>query len=143
LAVPSFTVNRFENGEWTDPDEVWQFGEEVILFNPIDRSVEPFFATFLGPMVEGTFETTIPQGLSMQTSRIPEKGRLTSDFGLEAGPGDRVWLSHYRDGLQEYEFLPDGEWSPEEPVLNLGQSFFILTGEPVHWIRSYFVNAAR
>jgi hypothetical protein len=130
------TLNRYENGQWTDPEQRWEVGEGVVLLNPSEDGIR---LTFTGGIPQGEIKTPIPRGLSLQGSKVPQSGGLTSDLRLAAGPGDQVFLWNGKS-FSEFRSLPGGEWFPREPVLFVGQSFFIFAHEPLNWDREFAVN---
>ena len=98
--------------------------------------------TFVGEVPQGTLNTTVPLGLSIRSSQVPQAGALTSVLGYPAADGDRVFQFDNTTGNYKVNtflgFL--NSWDPQEPNLAVGESFFIQSGVTKTWTRTFSVN---
>ena len=122
--------NRVVSGRWLRPEEELEPGEGVILFNPTSESMTRCFA---GNVILERQSVTLAAGFSIRSSFLPLSGRLETDLGFPAAPGDAIHL--YDRAAQNYvihERGPDG-WQPAPPVLNAGESFWVAMHSSATW----------
>lgn len=131
-----FSTNRFSSGVWTNPDQRLESGEGAILFNPSGRA---FKGTFWGEIPVGNLLNQVPKGLSLKCSLVPQIGGVTSTLGLRLAPFDNLYLWKSNQ-FEIYTFLADDTWFPAEPVISIGESFFIRANQPVNWTRSFTIH---
>jgi hypothetical protein len=135
-----------------DPNDGWlpntslRPGEGGFLFNPTTASIT---VTLIGEVLQGHLTKTIPSGVSIRSSMVPQAGGVTSllGFGPEDGltQGDR--LDRYNNGFYDiYAFL-SGSWyrtDPPpttllEPQPAVGESFWLNVSGPRNWKRNFSV----
>ena len=131
-----FSTNTFTSGAWTNPDETLGPGEGAVIFNPTTKRIT---ATFTGELPQGSLRNTIPAGLSLKSSLVPQSGRISTDLGLNLSPFDNVY--QWRTNRYEvFTFLPDGTWIPSEPMVSVAQALFIRANLEVAWVRTFKIN---
>ena len=73
---------------------------------------------------------------------VPQAGLLTTDLNLTGEPGDTVFK--FAGGYSAFTFDPDDlVWYPNEPSVNVGESFFLLksaTATQTAWVRNFTVQ---
>jgi hypothetical protein len=151
-------VFRFNSGTgFTDPETFfgpglgWDPGTMDLppgegFFISLDpASPNPTTITFVGEVPQGTLTTSIEPGYNLKASAVPQEGALTGVLGLTPVAGDQVFLwdtANQRYG-DPYTFfpLPDG-WDPSDPVVPVGQGFFIFnaSGSAYNWSRTFTVQ---
>jgi hypothetical protein len=81
--------------------------------------------TFVGLVQEGSFSIpTTPGQFQLVSSEIPKTGGLQTGLGFTPNRRDIIetWNG---SGFNSYQFVGSpGQWSPSEPVIKVGQSFF-------------------
>jgi hypothetical protein len=99
--------------------------------------------TFVGEITEGAKSNELPVGWSMKSSMIPQGGALVTALGFPVADGDGVFtyntsktppgydISNYLDGLG---------WDNGEPVLAVGQAFFLNKATAATWTRDFTVG---
>jgi hypothetical protein len=127
-------------GEW-DNDFTLSPGEGAFVSNPTAGDVT---VTFVGEIVEGAKVNPLPAGWSMKSSMIPQGGALVSALGFPVADGDGVFtyntsktppgydISNYDAGL--------GDWDAGEPVIGVGQAFFLNKAAAGSWDRNFTVS---
>jgi len=128
------------------PDTSLLPGEGGFLFNP---TTEPIAVTFIGEVLQGHLAKTIPTGVSIRSSMVPQAGGVTSllGFGPEDGlaQGDRI--DRYSNGLYDNYAYLTGSWyrtNPPpsillEPQLAVGEAFWLYMNGPRIWKRDFQV----
>jgi len=122
-------------------------GEGVFVKNntTTDQTV-----TFVGEVPQGNLANPFPKGLSIRASQVPQDGKLTTDLGFPAKPGDQV--SKFDATTQKfvgpYTFDDlvgaNGSWTlggvANEPSLVVGESVFLRASAAGTWSRTFNVN---
>lgn len=131
-----FSTNRLNGGVWTNPDQTLEPGEGFVVYNPSGRQ---FAAIFQGELLTGDLVINVPDGLSIKSSKVPQRGGITSALGLQLRPFDNVyrWKGNR---FEVYTFLPSGSWMPSEPDINVGEAFFIRANQQIRWTRAFTIN---
>jgi hypothetical protein len=114
-------------------------GEGVFVRNP---QATDLTVTFVGEITAGTKSIGVPQGFSMRSSIIPEEGALVTDLGWPQADGDTVYM--FDAGKQDYDIFSYlalfTAWSPSEPVLGVGDAFFVNKPAASTWTREFIVG---
>ncbi|MBM3832182.1 MAG: hypothetical protein FJ403_02675 [Verrucomicrobia bacterium] len=126
-----FITNSAAGGIWKNPDEKLEPGEGAIVFNPGSRT---FTANFRGELLQGDLVNRIPAGLSIKGSLVPQSGPITSGLQLQLSPFDNLY-QWKTNRYEVYTYLPNGTWSPSEPLIRLGESFIIRANQSATWSR--------
>jgi hypothetical protein len=130
------SVNVFENGTWTDPNQTLAPGEGAIFYNPS----QSFTLTFVGGVLQGTLMNYVPAGLSIRSAMIPQAGPLTSTLGYQPSPGDTVWRIN-TGALKQYVYTDENTWTPSEPQFSTSESFLINAKKSSVWTRYFDLSA--
>jgi len=117
-------------------------GEGVFVKNP---TTAPFTITFVGEVSQNTGATplshSIPKGLSIQSSQVPQAGTAT-DLGLVGAADDTIYqFDSTAQNYKIYSYDGDvGAWSPTLVPLKVGEAFFFKSTLGGTWTRSFTVN---
>jgi len=149
--VPGSQFFKFANGGFTaytfdDVDLAWvpngnvslAPGEGGFFVSPVASTL-----TFVGEVRQGSLTNTLPRNTKViRASIVPQAGKITTDLGLPAEPGDQTFF--YANGFTSYTFDDvDLAWVPSEPTAAVGQGFF-YTKNPAatqtNWIRNFTVQ---
>ena len=121
-------------------------GEGGFLFNPTAGSIT---VAFIGEVLQGHLTKTIPSGVSIRSSMVPQVGGITSllGFGPEDGlaRGDR--LDRYNNGVYDKYAYLSGSWyrtNPPpttllEPQPAIGEAFWLNVTGTRNWKRNFSV----
>ena len=135
FASGGFTTNTLVTDatgglSWTDPQQALAPGGGAFLLSPTNQ---PVLVTFVGQVPLGAVTNVIPAGLSLVSGLQGVQGRLHTDMGLMLAPFDNVYW--WEGGKYVvYTQLPDGTWYPAEPVIGLGEAFFIDAAQGTNWV---------
>jgi hypothetical protein len=113
-------------------------GEGGFFISPVNTTL-----TFVGEVMQGSLTNTLPAGTKvMRTSIVPQAGRIITDLGLPAEPGDQAFF--FAGGFSAYTFDDiDNAWLPIEPTNQVGGAFFytkVASGTQTKWIRNFTVQ---
>jgi hypothetical protein len=102
--------------------------------------------TLAGTVMQGNLATPYVGGYNIIASQIPQGGRLQTDLGYTPNSGDAIYRWNPTNQtyiLPAYNYLKKGGWQAPngEPVMNVGESFFLQTGGGVSgsWTRNFTV----
>lgn len=131
------TRNSFSNGKWSNPGDTLVPGEGAIILNP---SFDFKKVSMVGEVQQGDLSLPIPAGFSVRSSIVPVPGQLDADLLFPAADDDVVHLFD-RDRQQYviYSFK-ESKWSPEPPVLAVGESFWVGKTFGGNWNRTLVLN---
>ena len=127
-------------GEWGLPNDTLVPGQGAFIRN---TSAASFPITFVGEVSQGTtppLSHAIPAGLSIQSSEVPQSGKVATELGFPAADGDTIYQYDNASGAYIIHALDLGEWSAGEPVPKVGESFFVRKVDSKAWTRSFSVN---
>jgi hypothetical protein len=132
----TFASSTFFLGAWSDSTFTLNPGEGGIV-----QSSTPFTNTFVGEVMQGSLTNPYPAGFSIRASQVPQAGGLTSVLGYQpVTDGDTVY--QFNSTSQGYVistwFL--GAWSPSEPTVGVGESFWLQTAAAGNWVRTFTVQ---
>jgi len=133
-----FAAIGFEFGEWGTPTATVKPGEGWFIQN---NGAGPLTVTLVGEVPQGTLQTGLLKGLNLISSQVPQGGKLVADLKYPAAEGDVVY--QYSTATQKYldpngfEF---GEWGKGEPVIGVGEGFFVNKVAATSWDRTFSVN---
>jgi hypothetical protein len=123
--------NSFSLGEWDDPAMTLHPGEGVVVRN---QSGAPLSIAFAGEVLPA-FHNRVPGQLSIRSSATPDSGLLTSVLNyIPFGAGGQVF--RMVNGVYAAYTWDGGSWSPEEPVIEVGEAFWCRNPvNPLTWFR--------
>ncbi len=120
-------------GNWANPGMTFAPGEGLLI-----RSGGPLVVTFVGEVLQGYNANPVPNRTSVRSSIVPQAGRVTTDLLLPVIQGDRVQRMLGGTNVT-YTFTVPGGWSPSEPSIELGESFFSIKAVGFFWSRNFLV----
>jgi hypothetical protein len=134
----SDTVPSYIDGFGWFPDGVLAPGEGAFILLPSAATL-----TFIGEVPQGDLSHPVAAGYSIQASEVPQAGQLTTQLNFPAADGDQVF--RFDSANQTYftevpSFIDGFGWFPTEPVIAVGESFFVLKGAAATWTRTFSVN---
>lgn len=123
------------DGEWTpDGNATLNPGEGAFIRNVTGS---PLTLTFVGEVMQGSLTNPLPAGFSIRSSMVPQAGLVTTTLGLPAADFDELYT--FSGGYSGY--LYDGEWTPNEPNIAVGQAFWVRkVGGAANWVRNFTVQ---
>jgi len=153
-SVPDGTsVFKFKNGLFEGPETYfggWDPGTAVLapgegFFLVLDNATapNPTTLTFVGEVPQGALTNNIPNGYALVSSIVPQAGTLQTQLGLNPAADSSVFTWNVTSQLYNdvFSYFGGGAWDPAEPVLSVGQGFFILNpGTAYGWGRNFSVN---
>jgi len=131
------SMNKLEHGKWANPGETLGPGEGAIFFNPTSDYKS---LSFVGEVEQGDFSTPVPGGFTIQSSSIPQAGRLDTELGFPIDEGDVIHL--FDRDRQSYVLYPyqNHAWGSEPPIVSVGESFWVAKKSARNWIRNFYVE---
>ncbi len=135
LVGSQFIPNRFDGGNWDQPDQTFERGEGIFVYCPVDSHT----VTFVGAVASGPSTNSIPEAISAKGVPTLRKGKLTTDLGLKLAPFSQLYL-YKSNSFQVYTFMPGERWAPTEPSVELADGFLIATSTATNWIVNLTVN---
>jgi hypothetical protein len=132
-----FSINTLDLGEWGNPNDTLIPGEGAFISNP---SAASFPITFVGEVSQGSLSHSVPKNLSIQSSEVPQSGKVATDLGFPASDGDTIYQYDNASKAYVIHVLDLGEWSGGEPVPKVGESFFVRKVDTKPWTRTFSVN---
>jgi len=133
----SFSINTLDLGEWGNPNDTLVPGEGAFISN---ASAASFPVTFVGEVKQGSLSHSVPKNLSIQSSEVPQSGKVATDLGYPASDGDTIYQYDNASKAYVIHVLDLGEWSGGEPVPKVGESFFVRKVDTKPWTRTFSVN---
>lgn len=116
-------------GTWS-PDLTLVPGEGAFINLGADTTL-----TWVGEVMQGSLTNSIPTGLSIKSSQVPQSDTL-ANLQFPAAIGDTVY--YYRSGAYVSSVF-FGAWAPDlTPAV--GEAFWVSTGTAKDWTRNFSVN---
>lgn len=116
-----WACNSFSLGRWSDPGMTLHPGEGIVFKN---NGTEPLVLSFVGE-VNQSFYNRVPLQLSIRSSAIPQGGPITALLQCTPfGEGGQIFRMTGADGRYTVYTREQDGWSPEEPVLEVGEAFW-------------------
>jgi hypothetical protein len=125
-----FRADNYLHG-WSDPKVVLAPGEGWFCKNPRQQAL---VVRIEGEAVDGT--NRLPAGFSVCSSIVPQVGTLTTVLDFPAQDGDAVFVFNPTDGSYSASSFTSNSWSPSEPIIGIGQSFWVRKAGAIDWVRS-------
>lgn len=135
-----FDIATFFFGAWDHPEYTLNVGEGAFI-----SPAGPFTLTFVGEVLQGNLTNPVPSNFSIRSSQVPQAGTVGA-LGLTVNDFDTLyqWDTATQSYLIWTYFF--GGWGdpvpgpPTEPTVAVGESFFLSTGTPYNWTRTFSVN---
>jgi hypothetical protein len=144
LVPAGFDLSTYTEGIGWEPNPATaiELGKGGYLLNP---TASPMVITFVGDVAQnsnqgGSVVNAVGSAFTIQSSKVPQTGLITTDLGLTALDGDQLYTLANPGGFSLYSFTEGIGWEPTEPIINVGQSFFYNTATARNWTRSFNVN---
>ena len=147
LSVFTYENGSFNIRTWDDPADDWSTngialapGTGFFVRNLEDTNIT---IKFVGTVPQGTLNNSLAAGFNLEGSIVPEAGRLDTDLGLPAEPGDRVFKYNPATGTYQittFEMDDAGNlgWTnPSAAVMDVAEGFFIFTPDAKTWTRNF------
>lgn len=100
---------------------------------------------FVGEVMQGNLTNTIPPGLQIVSSQVPQTGTPTSLSLTNVGNGGGILK--FNTTIQDYDQFTyiggawfNGDGDPAEPTINVGEAVFVNFASTHQWIRTFSVN---
>jgi hypothetical protein len=132
-----FFVNEFAFGGWTAGGNTVDPGEGVFVRNPTATDLK---ITFVGEVPQGTLTTPITSGLNLVSSKVPQAGTLQTALQYPAADGDFIFKWNVANQAYDTFEFAFGTWSPAQPEIGVGESFFARAANGATWTRTFSVN---
>jgi len=142
-----YTMRQYVDGAWEGDEDGMTLnpGEGAFVWLPTVYSKR-----FLGE-VPGLAQVSIPNGTSILSSPLPERGPLNlappGGLGFPLRNGDVIFQWSCSRGTYRFNQYVDGMWEGDDagapPVVEIGEAFFLIrTGGsfPGTWTRSFSVG---
>jgi hypothetical protein len=144
--APSLTkIIRFVGGAYAtsvfDPDDGWtpnvplNPGEGAFIQVPAGPN---YVKTYVGEVILNS-TNNVPAGFSIRGSVIPQTGLVQTDLLYPAVNLDKV-IKWTGVAYQTFVLDPDDGWTPSQPTIQVGESFFAQKGVSANWIRNFSVG---
>jgi hypothetical protein len=106
-----------------------------------NNGTAPLTITLVGEVPQGALTISLVAGLNLVASKVPQEGGLVAALGYTPVEGDIVFqwdtaTQKYKDP-NAFEF---GAWGAGDPVLKVGEGFFLQKGAAGSWTRNFSVN---
>jgi hypothetical protein len=130
---------------WSNPNLNLAPGLGYYIYNPSNFVVN---ITYVGTVLQGNLTNMVigtTGQYSMLGSMVPVASPLQTGLGYQPSPGDivEIWNQALSGGLgnfNSYGFSAKSHtWSPSEPVIQVGQGFFLYTTNTSATINTNFV----
>lgn len=141
-------VFLFQNGQWVSSSFISALGGWTETLNlPVGvgfffnhAGSEAVTVTFVGEVLQGdNTNKTVPEGLSIQGSLVPQEGELTTDLQFPGADGDVVY-SWVNGAWITASFVGAlGGWT-DEPSLTVGGAVFVDKSAEAEWDRDFTIN---
>ena len=132
-----YTFDEFDLSWNPAPVVTLNPGEGGFIRNP---DASPMTITFVGEVLQGSLTNNLPAGYAIRSSKVPQAGPVTSTLGLQPDASDTLYKYVPGSGYSIYTFDEfDLSWTPSEPSLNVGESFFSFKGAGKDWVRNFTV----
>jgi len=130
-------TNEVVGGFWTTPEMTLSPGEAALLRNPMDSHTY----TFVGSVLQGELKVFIPAGRSLRGSLVPQSGKLSQILQFPKVVGTKISTVDNATGQWVLRATcTDVGWEPEEPVLNVGEGFYVEAPHDFVWSRLFAGN---
>jgi hypothetical protein len=143
-SVNDYDYYTWETGQWTPDGNATLSPDEGAFIE--NNSGSSFTVTFVGLINEGQTAISLPGGsYNFISSTVLQAGGLQTALGYIPNAGDQVLRWNYANqGWACYTYTKRGHgstttqaWSPSEPVISVGESFFIEPKTNNVWTENY------
>jgi hypothetical protein len=98
--------------------------------------------TLVGNVMQGTLNTPYTTGFNIVGSQVPQAGLVQTDLGYTPLGGDTVYQFPANQGpyIINSFAAKTSTWTPSQPNIGVGESFWIKVGAPGTWTRNFTVG---
>ncbi len=129
-SISAWTTNRQGTARyWTNPNLALNPGEG--FFVQIPTGAGPRTCTLIGQVLQGTNSILCPAGCSLLSLMAPVSGLIHTDWGYPPAAGDAVY-TYIGSDFTVTRYIGTS-WTPAEPVLAVGQGFFLSASSTTNW----------
>jgi hypothetical protein len=134
----AYNYDDLDNAWVPDGNATLNPGEGGFFRSPVATTV-----TFVGEVMQGSLTNALPAAgvYGIRSSIVPQAGGIGS-LGFPAEGGDIIQTYNNGFTAANYDDL-DAAWTPAEPNIGLGQSFFVKkspTATQLNWVRNFTVQ---
>jgi len=126
----NYVQSVYLNPNWSDSTFTFGLGDGLLVVSTTAQTW-----TFAGQVAEGVTGKQVPSALSIRSSQIPMSGRVSSALGLPMLSGDYIAKMTSTAGVFSSYRYYNGFWTPDEPVIDVGECFYIF--RPNTWTKSF------
>jgi subtilisin family serine protease len=128
----AYVLNSYDSGlgGWADPNMTIAPGEGFLV-----QSSGTQTWTFVGEVMEGALPQSVPGLYSIRSSKAPLAMLISSGLNLPVVTGDVI--TRMVSGAYVTYAYHNGLWSPSEPLIAEGESFWIY--RPATWLKVFKV----
>lgn len=123
-------------------------GAGVFVKKAPSLGAAPMTITFVGEVMQNTLVNPLTTGYDIYSSMVPQVGGVKTVHEYPALHGDQVFRFIPSSGAYQTRTFqtnvvgfPDGVWNPSEPVIGVGEAFWVKTLYPNRdWVRNFTVQ---
>jgi hypothetical protein len=137
-ASSSYSINAMGfGGNWGNPTQTLAPGDGAFIRN--GQSTNLTF-TFVGEVLQGLQTNQVLSGFSIRSSVWPASGKVSTDLGLPIRVGDVVYTFDTTNQTYVINAVGFGGTFTTEPVISVGQSFFMNKTITTNWVQNFSAN---
>ena len=133
----NWLTNEYLQGAWTFPEITLSPGDGALLFSPTN-----WLETWVGSVLQGELKVWIPAGGSLRSSLVPQSGKLSERLLFPKVIGTKIYNVDDTGQLVLRATCGDAGWEPEEPTINVGESFYVEAPREFVWSRASVVDSS-
>jgi hypothetical protein len=131
MDASGFRANNYLSG-WSAPGTLVRPGDGWFFKNPFSTKLTN---TIVGTVVQG--HVLLPSGFSACSSIVPIGGGISSTLLFPTNGGGTLYTwNNSNNTYSNYTFL--NAWSPSEPSIAVGQSFWVRRNASADWAQTNF-----
>jgi len=114
-------------------------GEGVFVKKP--ASASSISVTFVGEVMQGTLVNPVAIGFDVYSAQVPQAGGITTVHNYQPANLDVVYKYNGVSYDSKTWLQSLNRWNPAgEPVMQVGEAFFIKSATVKNWTRTFNVN---
>jgi len=126
----------FGKHQWVgDTDMTLVPGEGVFLEKSFN--VNRIKLHIRGDVLQGTLVNPVAEGLGIYSAMVPQRGGITSVHNYQPTEGDLVFQFVNGNYAEPSVWVDELGWYPSEPVIDIGEAFWIWTSVAKSWVREF------
>jgi len=135
----SWSIYTYYGGYGWDPDPTTcsiQPGEGGFFLNPQTTNL---VFTFVGEVPQGNLTNSLPSGLAIRSSIVPQAGTLDTALGFTNSIDGDMFYQWTNQNWSICTYYGGYGWDPV-PVVKVGESFFYSTSQSTKWVRNFVIQ---